>query len=305
HADPMAEGLAILARQGNLTDAALCFEAAVQRDPDNNEGWTLLGQVQAENEKELPAIAALQRAVQQAPQNARALMALAVSYTNEGRDRPSYATLGRWLQVQYPSMVPEGALDDPAAMRGDALHDRMTQYYIAAARAGPQARVLPPRDASGAPADIDADVQIGLGVLFYNSGAYDKAVDCFRAALRQDPQNHLLWNRLGATLANSGQSEDAIEAYERALALKPRFTRARYNLGVSCISIGCYKQAAEHLLDALSLHERPPADGARPTTHAGIRHVSSSLWETLRRAFILMDRRDLVDRSYSADASVD
>jgi len=68
-------------------------------------------------------------------------------------------------------------------------------------------------------------------------------------------QDHLLWNRLGATLANSGKSEEAIEAYHRALDLKPTFVRARYNLGVSCINIGCYKEAAEHLLESLSMHQ--------------------------------------------------
>jgi len=65
----------------------------------------------------------------------------------------------------------------------------------------------------------------------------------------------LLWNRYGATLANSGRSEEAIEAYQRALEIKPTFVRARYNLGVSCVNIGCYTEAAQHLLGALSMHQ--------------------------------------------------
>jgi peroxin-5 len=102
---------------------------------------------------------------------------------------------------------------------------------------------------------MDPDVQVGLGVLFYGDEEYDKAVDCFTAALNVRPNDALLWNRLGATLANSGKSEDAIEAYHHALNLKPTFVRSRYNLGVSCINIGCYTEAAQHLLRALAMHQ--------------------------------------------------
>jgi len=157
-------------------------------------------------------------------------------------------------------------------------HSRVIELYLRAARMAPEGQ------------QMDPDVQVGLGVLFYGSSNYDKAVDCFVSALRSRPKDYLLWNRLGATLANSGRSEDAIEAYHKALEFKPTFVRARYNLGVSCINIGCYKEAAEHLLGALSMHQTGHESGSEV-------NVSTSLIETLRRTFAMMDRSDLAEKA--------
>jgi peroxin-5 len=81
--------------------------------------------------------------------------------------------------------------------------------------------------------------------------------------------------------------EEAISAYHKSLQLKPTFVRARYNLGVSCINIGCYKEAAEHFLSALVLHDISPAKQM---------NISQTLWDTLYRTFTLVIS-DNVDES--------
>ena len=311
--DPFEEGTRILNEGGNLSLAALAFEAAVQRDGKHVQAWCQLGSAQAQNEKESPAIRALEQAIKLDPKNLSALMGLAISYTNEGYDSTAYRTLERWISIKYPDIVSPDNLTPP----GDfgftdrhVLHEKVTAQFIRAAQLSPDGE------------QMDPDVQVGLGVLFYGAEEYGKAVDCFEAALastesgttNEPQQAHLLWNRLGATLANSGRSEEAIAAYEQALNLNPNFVRARYNLGVSCINIGVLPQAAQHLLGALSMHRVVEREGMQRVKEVigedprssridegdvermvGM-NQSTNLLETLKRVFTSMGRRDLMEK---------
>ncbi|KAF3481980.1 peroxisomal targeting signal receptor [Arthroderma uncinatum] len=319
--NPFEEGVRILEEGGNLSLAALAFEAAVQKDPSHVQAWTMLGSAQAQNEKESPAIRALEQALKLDANNLDALMGLAVSYTNEGYDSTAYRTLERWLSIKYPQVIDPKDIGTETEMGftdRHLLHEKVTDLFIKAAQLSPHGELM------------DPDVQVGLGVLFYGAEEYDKAVDCFSAALastesgtsNQKGQIHLLWNRLGATLANSGRSEEAIEAYEKALTINPNFVRARYNLGVSCINIGCYPEAAQHLLGALSMHKvveqegreraREIVEGVDGIDDAELERMihisqnqSTNLYDTLRRVFSQMGRRDLSDMVVSGmDVSV-
>ncbi|CAO1606442.1 Peroxisomal membrane signal receptor PTS1 [Xanthoria calcicola] len=335
--DPYSEGTRIMSEGGNLSLAALAFEAAVQKTPDHLDAWVALGQAQAQNEKETPAIRALEQALTLDPNNLPALMSLAISYTNEGYEPTAYRTLERWLSTKYPSILPPDQVSQTSEMGftdRHLLHEKVTSHFIRAAQLSP----------GGDTKTMDPDVQVGLGVLFYGCEEYSKAVDCFSAALdsttegltNSPPQAHLLWNRLGATLANSGRSEEAIQAYEEALRLCPGFVRARYNLGVSCINIGCPQEAAQHLLGALAMHEVVEREGVQRvrevmgedvTTGGGggtgsgsagvggltegeVRRMarmnqSTNLLETLRRVFTNMGRRDLAERVQGGGVDVE
>jgi len=141
-------------------------------------------------------------------------------------------------------------------------HSRVADMYIEAARLRPD--------------DPDPEVQTALGLLYNLSYEYDKAVDCFKAALTKRPEDYLLWNKLGATLANSNRSEEALGAYYKALERKPTYVRARANLGISFLALNEYPEAADSFLAALRLHPN-----------------ASHLWDNLKMVFRLMGREDL------------
>lgn len=247
---------------------------------------------------------------------------LAVAYVNEGQELRALATLEKWLSIAYPS-ISLPALDSTQIRSPWDASNRVIDLFLAAAQAGPTSRAPGQSSELGI---VDPDVQVGLGILFYSNSEYEKAKDCFEAALSMRPdvsvppsrkllpsdvrkadvslprtnyhQDFLLWNRLGATLANSGHPEDAIQAYRKALDLRPTFTRAIYNLGVSCLNIGCYHEAAEHLLAALQgqmtreemVQNRKGKGGDADLGRANLGDGSDNLWHTLRRAFLCMVR---------------
>jgi len=114
----------------------------------------------------------------------------------------------------------------------------------------------------------------------------------------------MLWNKYGATLANSHNTSAAIEAYFNALNINPSYIRARYNLAIACINLGQHREAAEHLLSALSLQNAGDAarglmvgsSAAGPQPDGGIGGMSQNVWETLKMAMYMLGRTDLAHR---------
>ncbi|EKM54250.1 uncharacterized protein PHACADRAFT_97499 [Phanerochaete carnosa HHB-10118-sp] len=271
---------ALLEQGGSLTEVGLMLEAAIQKGDlgrGGYEAWILLGEVRSMDEREDASMRALNEGVKRAVETGAAgegMISLAISFTNENYERASHTMLLRWLHARHPEFpIPQEAWD---TLRGSAWasHERVTETFINLARE---------QHGRG---ELDADVQIGLGVLFYTHGLYDRAKDCFETALSVRPNDYLLWNRLGSSLSNGSKPEEALGAYKQALQLRPTYTRAIYNVGVACLNLGAHKEAAEHFLSTLVMQD---SDGKGTK--------SDQVWITLSKTFTAMDRPDLADRA--------
>ncbi|XP_044472597.1 peroxisome biogenesis protein 5 isoform X2 [Mangifera indica] len=232
HPNPLKEGQELF-RKGLLSEAVLALEAEVLKNPDNAEGWRLLGIAHAENDDDQQAIAAMMRAQEADPTNLEVLLALGVSHTNELEQAAALKYLYGWLH-HHPKY---GTLATPE-LPDSLYYADVSRLFIEASRVSPD----------------DADIHIVLGVLYNLSREYDKAIESFQTALKLRPQDYSLWNKLGATQANSVQSADAILAYQQALDLKPNYVRAWANMG------GMYEDSIRYYVRALAMN--PKSDNA-------------------------------------------
>ncbi|XP_011000400.1 PREDICTED: peroxisome biogenesis protein 5 [Populus euphratica] len=265
HPNPLKEGQELF-RKGLLSEAVLALEAEVLKNPDNAEGWRLLGIAHAENDDDQQAIAAMMRAHEAGPTNLEVLLALGVSHTNELEQAAALKYLYGWLR-HHPKY---GTLANPE------LSDSL--YYADVARLFNEAAEMSPED---------ADVHIVLGVLYNLSREYDKAISSFQRALKLKPQDYSLWNKLGATQANSVQSADAILAYQQALDLKPNYVRAWANMGISYANQGMHEDSIRYYVRALAMN--PKADNA---------------WQYLRISLSCASRNDMFEACDSRNIDV-
>jgi len=260
-------------------ESVLQKEKEVLSKPESATAWYELGVKQQENEREEMAIQALQHAIKLDPELSDAILALAISYSNENRRAEAFEEIERWIRVET-SRVPKyrqaalgqppsqlnNSTDDPKngaiedSLKLGVKHGELTNRLIELARLGGR---------MAGTASVDPDVQIALGVLFNSNDEFEKACDCFSTALAVRPDDPLLFNRLGATLANSGKPEEAIEYYNKAIELLPSYIRARYNLSISLINLGKYFESIKNLLDSLIIQQQASSSLYAPVQHPG------------------------------------
>ena len=95
--------------------------------------------------------------------------------------------------------------------------------------------------------------QVGLGMLAYDRGDMDGAVQHYRRAVEIRPLYDEGFNNLGNALAREGKIDEAIEQYRRALAINPNLAEAHNGLGSALVQQGNVAGAIEQYSQALAI----------------------------------------------------
>lgn len=198
-------GCLLMENGAKLSDAALAFEAALKENSRHVDAWLRLGIVQIQNEKELNGIAALEYCLDIDPVNLDALENLAISYINEGYDTNALKILNRWVKNKYPNFEHYEATTEESKRIESDLEDDLSHNFNAVMikKFNRLAESLP---------EHDAKLELIRGLLYYAEDDFDKTIECFKESLKINPNDEVMWNRLGASLANSNKPEDAIQA---------------------------------------------------------------------------------------------
>jgi tetratricopeptide (TPR) repeat protein/2-polyprenyl-3-methyl-5-hydroxy-6-metoxy-1,4-benzoquinol methylase len=92
-----------------------------------------------------------------------------------------------------------------------------------------------------------------LGVIAYQIGHYDVAVDWLRKAIAVNDRIPAFHNHIGLALDALGRAQDAIAHYRRAIALKPAYVEAHNNLAATLQAENKLDEAVAHYKRALAL----------------------------------------------------
>lgn len=263
-------------QQGNLKEAIRSFEMELQQNnPDNATAWRMLGRCHAENDMDPEAIKCLEAAVDRDPYSPESLLALGVSYVNELNYVKALENMKAWF-THNPKYA------------GMELPIDASEEFVSGARPNETRAFEEVKKMLHAALQFDAsdaaDVHEALGVIYNVKKDYDAAAEEFRKALESRPDDHQLWNKLGATLANGSQSDKALPAYHQALKLKPKYARAWLNMAISHSNLQDHDEAARCYLQCLSLN--PSA------THC---------WTYLRMALSCAERWDILPLVFAQD----
>jgi tetratricopeptide (TPR) repeat protein len=84
-----------------------------------------------------------------------------------------------------------------------------------------------------------------LGTVYGRKGDVEKAIDCYRTAIRLDSTFADPHNNLGNLYARMGDRDGARQQYEKAIALDPHFSKPYFNLANTYYADGEFETAAQ------------------------------------------------------------
>lgn len=252
---------------GRLSQAILAYEAIVQQDPDNNLAWSRLGQLQVENEQDILAIAAFNRAL---------------DVGEEGEEEILVELIGCLLNEQCRAEAIQ-AIVKFLKLRG-AMPDERVDPSLLVEECLRMVKTIDPND---------TNTRIVMSFLHTLIGDIEESLKLLETIkTNNDHLQRVIINRQGAMHANLGNYATALRLYDRVIASRPESVRSYYNRGVALFNNGDYSSAISSFSTALSF-QSTPSDGngkMREDVRRGLEHV----WKMLRLACEMVGDVELV-----------
>jgi Tfp pilus assembly protein PilF len=101
---------------------------------------------------------------------------------------------------------------------------------------------------------------IQQGTAAFEAGEYAEAEGPLRQVVERAPGYANVFNMLGVIASHQGAPEKAVECFRQALRLNPNYSEAQINLAITLAEMGAYEQAASEVGDVQS---REPGGRAR------------------------------------------
>jgi tetratricopeptide (TPR) repeat protein len=227
-----------LARAGQLDEALVSYQHALEKDPDLAEAHNNRGNALSELGQQQAAFESYSRAIALKPQYAEAHANAGIALLALGRTAQAAQTLRRATRLDPLSSTAHQHL-------GGALHALgELDESIAAYR---RALVLNPGS---------AEIYNGLGSVLRARGRLDEALHCFRCALSVQPVFGEAHRNLALALRLQGRTEEARACCERALGLEPRCAQTLVILGETYADTGDFARADQFFRQATASDPR-------------------------------------------------
>ncbi len=255
--------------QGDLKEAIVAYERALEVDPTQVEASIALARLLVIEGRTLEAVQRAEQAVEQAPDSAEAWAVLGMAYDWRGQIQRAVEACQRAVELG-----PEYA--DAHACLAEAYVD--AQRWALARETAETALAL----------DSDSvDVQRNHGYVMEVLGDYREALRSYKRALEIHPRLAYIHIAVGNNYLALGQFDAAVESFQRAAEIDPQSPRAFHRLGRTHYERGELSKAQTYLDQAIEADpEFGPAFGYLGFTNWSRRNYEDAI-PSLQRAIML------------------
>jgi len=215
-------------QEGRLAEAVAHVEAAVRQRPQNVDFLNNLGTIYMANRQMPEALKTYAKALAFAPANTGVMTNLAIALGQLKQFPEAIALLRKVIDKQPRSLAAISALGNMLRLSGD-LDGALTAYETY--------REFAPQD---------PEAHYNCGVVLQDMWKLEQAARAYESAMALKPDVARYYVNHGAALLKLHDIAGAEASYARAVELDPSLAEAHYNYAICLYLLGRYEEAIQH-----------------------------------------------------------